>query len=661
MRGEPLQRPAWALARTLCRRMLILLLVCCFLGAAASGESAEEIFGSLDHLMRSYDAVGASVIVAREGEILLRYVYGMEDRASGRKVSLDTHFRIASVTKMISAIRVMQLVEEGKLDLDQDISAYLGYPVRNPYKGGGLTLRMLMSHTSSLGGTEYRFPGHSLRKLIGDGRRNRFTKQAPGKAYQYCNFGAGLMGSLIEIADGRNADESVKEGVFRPLGIDAGYSIHTLGDAGHVASLYNKDGMLRRGPNKWSRTEWDGSVDPEHHFDITVGDLLIRPEDLCRLGMTLAAGGALEGTRLLRPETAARMTENQQGLGGIEAETPYGLCVHREENLLAGHTLYGHQGHMWGTLCSLYWEPETRFTVLVVSNGCNTAMDHGTSKLAQRVWELAWRELWKAPSAEAPAAGDAAGSAPGAGELAERSAAAASLGVVLEAGRASEDRNGTGNDAGEEEDYIGRLIGVRIGIDPGHQAEPNKEQETVAPGSRETKDKVARGTRGTETGIPEYETDLAISFALREALIREGAVVFMTRETHDVNISNQERAKQMNEAGAQLVLRIHCNGSSVKTKRGIALYVNKSFPISGESRRAAECILPRMAEATGAKARGVFRRDTYTGLNWSEAPAVLVECGYMTNPEEDLLLNDLAYQRKLAEGMVEGVCDYFGR
>ena len=642
MRGESTGQ----FLRRFVRRMLILLLACCFLGAAASGEGAEEISGSLDRLMRSYDAVGASVIVAQEEEILLRYVYGMEDRASKRPVSLDTHFRVASVTKMISGIRVMQLAEEGKLDLDQDISAYLGYPVRNPYKGGGLTLRMLMSHTASLGGTEYRFPGHSLRKLIGDGRRNRFMKQAPGTAYRYCNFGAGLMGSLIEIADGRNVDDSVKEGVFRPLGIDAGYSIHTLGDAGHVASLYNKDGMLRRGPNKWSRTEWDGSVDPEHHFDITVGDLLIRPEDLCRLGMTLAAGGTLEGTRLLQPETAARMTENQQGLGGIEAETPYGLCVHQEENLLAGHTLYGHQGHMWGTLCSLYWEPETRFTVLVVSNGCNTAMDHRTSKLAQRVWELAWRELRRTPAAVASAAGNAAGSVLGGGYPVAGAGPTGMLPAESDA---------------EEEDYIGRLIGIRIGIDPGHQAEPDKSQEAVAPGSRETKDKVARGTRGTETGIPEYETDLAISFALREALIREGEVVFMTRETHDVNISNQERAKKMNEAGAQLVLRIHCNGSSVKTKRGIGLYVNKSFPISGESRRAAECIMPRMAETTGAKARGVFRRDTYTGLNWSEAPAVLVECGYMTNPEEDLLLNDPAYQRKLAEGMVEGICDFFGR
>ena len=638
-------------------RGLMILLACCLLagaaGAESPGESSSGIPERLDRLMRAYGAVGASVIVAREGEILLRYFYGVEDRASRAEVSAATHFRIASVTKMISAIRVMQLAEQGKLDPDAALSACLGYPVANPYKGGALTLRMCMSHTASLLPQKYDFSGRALRSLIGDGRRDTgvFRRQAPGAKYLYSNFGAGLMGALIEIADGRNVDDSVKSGVFAPLGIDAGYSPRTLADASHVASLYNPDGTLRRGPNKWQQLEWDAGWNPEAHYDITVGDLLIRPEDLCRLGMALAAGGTLDGVTLLQPETVAAMTENQQGLGGITAETPYGLGVHRETNLLPGHLLFGHQGHMWGTLCSLYWEPETRMTVLVVSNGCRVTLDHGTSKLAQRVWELAWTELRQEkadpePPPEDPEPAAPAAEAPPENPEAPGPEAPADADTFL---------------VNDEEDYIGRLMGLRIGIDPGHQQTPDPKQEAIAPGSKKTKARVAPGTRGTETGIPEYETDLAISLALREALLREGAEVVMTREENDVHISNQERARLLNEAGVDLMLRIHCNGSSRSTVRGIGLYVNRSFPISAESRRAAECILPRMAEATGAKARGVYRRDTYTGLNWSEAPAVLVECGYLTHPEEDRLLNDPAYQAKLAAGIVEGLCDYFGR
>ena len=207
----------------------------------------------------------------------------------------------------------------------------------------------------------------------------------------------------------------------------------------------------------------------------------------------------------------------------------------------------------------------------------------------------------------------------------------------------------------------GRLAGLKIGIDPGHQAHGNNEKEAIAPGSKEKKPKVASGTKGRKTGIPEYMTVLEISFKLRDALEAEGAEVRMTRETHDVDISNQERAIMMNEWGADLVLRIHCDGSTKKSPNGIGLFVNKSFPISKESRRAAEAILPRMVEATGAKKRGVYERDTYTGLNWSEVPCILVECGYLTNPDEDERLNDHDYQFLLAEGMVEGICDYFGR
>ena len=196
-------------------------------------------------------------------------------------------------------------------------------------------------------------------------------------------------------------------------------------------------------------------------------------------------------------------------------------------------------------------------------------------------------------------------------------------------------------------------------IDPGHQRQGDSTKEPNGPGSSTMKARVTGGTRGTTTGVSEYELTLDIGLQLRDELEGRGYTVYMTRETHDVNISNQERARMMNALGVDLVLRIHCNGSSSPSANGIGLYVNKSYAISAESRRAAECILPRMAEATGARQRGIFLRDTYTGLNWSAVPAILVECGYLTNPGEDEKLNDPAFQQKLAEGMVEGICDYF--
>lgn len=211
------------------------------------------------------------------------------------------------------------------------------------------------------------------------------------------------------------------------------------------------------------------------------------------------------------------------------------------------------------------------------------------------------------------------------------------------------------------EEPEGRLAGLIIGIDPGHQGKGNSEKEPIAPGSSEKKAKVSSGTQGVSTRIPEYEVNLQVSLALREALEAEGAQVVMTRETHDVDISNMERAIMCNEAGCDLVLRIHCNGAEDRSVHGIGLYVRKTGACAEESYAASECILPAMAAATGARAQGIFRRDTYTGLNWSEVPCILVEMGYMSNPDEDKKLCTPEYQQLLIEGMINGIADYFDR
>lgn len=206
-----------------------------------------------------------------------------------------------------------------------------------------------------------------------------------------------------------------------------------------------------------------------------------------------------------------------------------------------------------------------------------------------------------------------------------------------------------------------RLYGLTIGIDPGHQAQANNDREPIAPNSSEKKAKVASGTYGRSTGIDEYVTDLEVGLKLRDALEALGCTVVMTRETHDVDISNMERALLVNEAGCDLVLRIHCDGANDKSANGTAMYVRKTGEKQEESEAAAYVILDAMCEKTGARKRGVFLRDTYTMNNWATVPCILVELGFMTNYAEDEKLNDPEYQQLLVDGMVEGICRYFER
>ena len=208
---------------------------------------------------------------------------------------------------------------------------------------------------------------------------------------------------------------------------------------------------------------------------------------------------------------------------------------------------------------------------------------------------------------------------------------------------------------------VPRLHGLKIGIDPGHQAKANREFEPVAPGSDETKYKVSSGTAGVRTGVAEYVVNLDIALQLRDALEALGCTVYMTRDVHEIDISNLERAEMMNELNVDLVLRLHCDGSDDESANGIGMFVRKTGEKQAESQAAAEVLLDAMVEATGARKRHVYLRDTYTMNNWSVVPCILVEMGYMSNPEEDEKLNTPEYQALLVQGMVEGICRYFER
>lgn len=202
-------------------------------------------------------------------------------------------------------------------------------------------------------------------------------------------------------------------------------------------------------------------------------------------------------------------------------------------------------------------------------------------------------------------------------------------------------------------------------IDPGHQSRSDTDREPIGPGSEETKDRIRGGTTGVSTGIPEYEVTLQISMNLKERLEAAGVRVVMTREANDVNVSNAERAKIANEAGADLFVRVHCDGSPDSEACGISTLHPASNqwtgPIVAPSENAAQLVQDSMVSATGAESRGIVARDDITGFNWSEVPAILVECGFMSNPVEDKLLSSAHYQDKLAAGITSGILEYLGR
>ena len=195
-----------------------------------------------------------------------------------------------------------------------------------------------------------------------------------------------------------------------------------------------------------------------------------------------------------------------------------------------------------------------------------------------------------------------------------------------------------------------------ICIDPGHQTKGDMSEEPVAPGSSEKKFKVSWGTQGVATKIPEYELTLSASKILKKDLEQMGFKVIMTRETNDVNITNSERAIFANDNNADLVIRIHADGSDDSSTTGASLhipsqdsqYTSKIYP---ESNECAKLISLQMKQ-DGFKVNNIYQRSDLTGFNWSKVPVVLVEMGFMSNPEE-------SYQEKMMKSVAEGAQAYF--
>lgn len=381
------------LKRLICLFAAMLLMI----PAAFAEEdlTLDEEFGAI---FKRYRTTGAVLTIAKEGEIVYQLNYGLADKAAGEPIVDETYFRLASVTKMITAIHVMQLVERGLLDLDADISDYFGYTIRNPhYKKDPITLRQLMSHTSSInagGGYANDTEGYVWKMLsLERSRVANYYKQKPGSKYVYSNFGAGLMGSLIEIATGKNFGQSVEEGLFAPLGIDAAYNVNLLDAPEKITNMYSETGRLKTARSVYYKRVWDDSVNPEYHFRSTAGGLWMRGEDLCRLGILLCQGGTLEGVTILQPDTVYEMMSSQNGKPGVTCESKYGLCVYRKSELLEDRIVYGHQGMSEGVIAALFFDPETQLVFSVITNGSNSIMSNYMATINRKLFALTWEKF----------------------------------------------------------------------------------------------------------------------------------------------------------------------------------------------------------------------------------------------------------------------------
>ncbi len=361
------------------------------LAAPSQGSSFGE---DIANVFTKYHSIGAAFAVAYQGEIIYELYYGYENKTHKIPVDDKTHIRVSSITKMVTAIGAMQLVEQEKMTLDEDISAYLGFEVYNPYyPDTPITVRQILTHTSTLNGPVSGTGKRSLEEIIGKGQHSKanFTNKKPGNTYQYSNFAYGVLGSIIEKVSGQNINTYMQQHVFAPLNIDASYHPAYLIDQEHLATTYEKGNVFKTGKAYLEGYSlFEDTLDPNHHYLITFGNLWIRAVDLTKLLMVLQGNGTYQSVRLLNESTIVAMRENQKGKGSVTGESIYGLGIERVSSLIPNRLVYGHQGMSRGMMANAYFDPETSLCFTLITNGSSQARKNTISLLARNLAPIAY-------------------------------------------------------------------------------------------------------------------------------------------------------------------------------------------------------------------------------------------------------------------------------
>ncbi|MCC2381043.1 N-acetylmuramoyl-L-alanine amidase [Bacillus wiedmannii] len=212
----------------------------------------------------------------------------------------------------------------------------------------------------------------------------------------------------------------------------------------------------------------------------------------------------------------------------------------------------------------------------------------------------------------------------------------------------------------ESNEQQGKFLVV---IDPGHQQKANLNLEPIGPGATTQKYKVTDGTTGVVTKKREAVLVLEMASVLKEKLEAKGIQVLMTRTSQDVDISNKERATFANDHKANLFLRLHADGSENPNQSGFAVLTPAegspyTKEIYAESLQISQTIVNKMRENQQVKVNGIKFRDDLSGFNWAKVPGVLLELGFMSNPEEDKKLSDPQYVNSLLQSVTDSVDEY---
>ncbi|GAB4125302.1 MAG: hypothetical protein OHK0045_05530 [Raineya sp.] len=364
---------------------------------------AQNVQTELQGIFNKYKLMGMSVVGICKGKVSFSYYRGLADFNRNIPIDSNTKYRIASVSKSITAMALMRLWEQGYFNLDDDVSTHLGFSLRNPnFPSVPITYRMLLSHTSSLndGSTYDSFlsatytqnPPPALSDLLTPSgasyHSSMFLNRQPGTYFTYSNVAYGVIGTLIERISGKRFDVYCKENIFQLLGLEASFNIQDFSNINQIAAIYRRSGGV------WNATadNYAGVMPTPRDLSAYVigsnglifapqGGLRISAKDLGVLGLLMLNKGIYQNQRILNAQTVELMMSPQWSFNGSNGNNydclfnEWGLGLHLTTNrtrcdiVFNGKKMAGHPGEAYGLISDWYFHLPSGEVVVFVTNG----------------------------------------------------------------------------------------------------------------------------------------------------------------------------------------------------------------------------------------------------------------------------------------------------
>ena len=370
--------------RKLIQWISISIIVSALLFPIISNAQENKAEAAIQQIMKENPVMGLSVAVVKDNKFIYTHSFGLKDVETNAPLTNENIFRIASISKSFSATAILQLVEAKKVNLDQDVSELIGFKIRNPkFPETIITLRLMLSHLSSINDSQGYFSLDSINPAKSVNWYKCYNSYEPGKKYEYCNFNFNMIGTIIEKVSGERFDAYIQNHILNPLQLYGGYYVNGL-DKSKFATIYEYQPDAAKfvaSPNAYApRTAEVAAYQMGYSAPIfsPTGGMKISAKDLATYMMMHANYGKYNGIRIISKKSSKMM---QTAVSGIE---PYGFALETPATIIDGKVMVGHTGSAYGLYSAMFFNPQEKFGIVVISNGCHPGETSGYNNVIRK-------------------------------------------------------------------------------------------------------------------------------------------------------------------------------------------------------------------------------------------------------------------------------------